>query len=67
MLKQAVLVVLLGMSASAMAGQWQVKVGASAIAPTGDYKLGNSTVEADSELAFTPSVEYLWSCDMILL
>ena len=61
MLKQAVLVVLLGMSASAMAGQWQVKVGASAIAPTGDYKLGNSTVEADSELAFTPSVEYFFN------
>ena len=61
MLKQAVLVVLLGMSASAMAGQWQVKVGASAIAPTGDYKLGNSTVEADSELAFTPSVEHFFN------
>ncbi len=58
MLKQAALIALMGMSASAMAGQFQVKVGASVISPTGDYALGGSTVEADDEFAFTPSVEY---------
>ena len=62
MLKQAVLVVLLGMSASAMAGQWQVKVGASTIAPTGDTTVaGVGLVEADHEYAFTPSVEYFFN------
>ena len=61
MLKQIVLVSLLGMSASAMAGEWQVKVGASALAPTGDYNLGGAIVEADSELGFTPSVEYFFN------
>ena len=46
-----------------MAGQWQVKVGGSAIAPTQDTKIANGTltVEADSELAFTPSVEYFFN------
>lgn len=36
MLKQIAFMTLLGVSASAMAGDWQVKVGASAIAPTKD-------------------------------
>ncbi|AXY55527.1 OmpW family protein [Acinetobacter chinensis] len=63
MLKQAALIALMGLSASAMAGQWQVKVGGSAIAPTQDTKIlgGAATVEADSELAFTPSVEYFFN------
>lgn len=61
MLKQIALVTLLGMSASAMAGEWQVKVGASALAPTGNYNLGGALVEADSELGFTPSVEYFFN------
>lgn len=65
MLKQISLVVLLGMSASAMAGQWQVKVGASAVAPTQETNVNSAvgaiTVEADSELAFTPSVEYFFN------
>lgn len=61
MFKQVALVALMGLSASAMAGQWQVKLGGSAVAPTGDYQLGASTVEADSELAFTPSVEYFFN------
>jgi outer membrane protein len=65
MLKQIALITLMGLSASAaMAGQWQVKVGGSAIAPTQDTTvaaLGNATVEADSELAFTPSVEYFFN------
>ena len=58
MLKQVPLVALMGLSASVMAGQWQVKLGGSAIAPTQDTKTALGVVEADSELAFTPSVEY---------
>ena len=65
MLKQIALITLMGLSASAaMAGQWQIKVGGSAIAPTQDITvaaLGNAKVEADSELAFTPSVEYFFN------
>lgn len=61
MFKQVALVVLMGLSASAMAGQWQVKLGGSAVTPTGDYQLGTSTVEADNEYAFTPSVEYFFN------
>ena len=62
MLKQAVLIGLLGMSASAMAGQWQVKVGGSVIAPTADTSVaGVGKFEADSEYAFTPSVEYFFN------
>lgn len=61
MLKQITLVALMGLSASAMAGQWQVKLGGSVVAPTGDYNLGDTTVEADHEYAFTPSVEYFFN------
>ncbi|MCL6244440.1 MULTISPECIES: OmpW/AlkL family protein [Acinetobacter] len=63
MLKQAALIALLGMSASAMAGQWQVKVGGSVIAPTADTDIldGAATVKADNEYAFTPSVEYFFN------
>ena len=61
MLKQVALVALMGLSASAMAGQWQVKLGGSAIAPTQDTKTALGVVEADSELAFTPSVEYFFN------
>ena len=51
----------MGLSASAMAGQWQVKLGGSAVAPTGDHNYNGLKVEADSELAFTPSVEYFFN------
>lgn len=64
MLIRAVLISLLGISASAFAGQWQVKVGASSVAPTQDTTvaaLGNAVVEADQEYAFTPSVEYFYN------
>ena len=61
MLKQVALVALMGLSASVMAGQWQVKLGGSAIAPTQDTKTALGVVEADSELAFTPSVEYFFN------
>jgi outer membrane protein len=52
----------LGMSASAaMAGQWQVKVGASAVAPTDETRISAGVVKADNEYAFTPSVEYFFN------
>ena len=61
MLKKFAIISLLGMSASAMAGGFQVKVGASLIDPTGESHLGTSVVEADHEFAFTPSVEYFFN------
>ncbi|QIO07084.1 OmpW/AlkL family protein [Acinetobacter shaoyimingii] len=61
MLKQIAIISLLGMSASAMAGQFQVKVGASLLSPTEDSNLGASIVKADNEFAFTPSVEYFFN------
>ncbi|ANF80878.1 hypothetical protein A3K93_00870 [Acinetobacter sp. NCu2D-2] len=62
MLKQLALISLMGLSASAMAGQWQVKVGGSIVSPTGDYELAPDTVvKAADELAFTPSVEYFFN------
>lgn len=62
MLKQVALISLLGFSASAMAGQWQVKVGGSIIAPTADTSVANvGKFEADNEYAFTPSVEYFFN------
>ncbi len=62
MLKQVALIALMGMSASAMAGQWQVKVGGSVMAPTQNTNVaGVGVVEADNELAFTPSVEYFFN------
>ena len=62
MLKQVALIALMGMSASAMAGQWQVKVGGSVISPTQDTTVVPGVVaEADHEYAFTPSVEYFFN------
>lgn len=62
MLKQVALIALMGMSASAMAGQWQVKVGGSVISPTSDTTLApGAVVKADNEFAFTPSVEYFFN------
>ena len=61
MLKQVVLMGLLGMSASAMAGAWQVKVAASIVDPTDSTFVSDvGTVEATREAAFTPSVEYFF-------
>ncbi|MDY6468849.1 OmpW family outer membrane protein [Acinetobacter faecalis] len=61
MLKQVALIALMGMSASAMAGQWQVKVGGSVVAPTNEVNTTIGTIKADNELAFTPSVEYFFN------
>ena len=62
MLKQVALIALMGMSASAMAGQFQVKVGGSVISPTQDTAVaGVGVVKGDDELAFTPSVEYFFN------
>ncbi|EPF70449.1 OmpW/AlkL family protein [Acinetobacter rudis] len=60
MFKQLALVALLGVSASAIAGPWQVKLGGSVLAPTSDTKLGEATVKAEHEFNFTPSVEYFF-------
>ena len=61
MFKKAVLIALMGISSTSFA-QWQVKVGASAIAPTQDTAIlgGAAVVKADDEYAFTPSVEYIF-------
>ncbi|OUY09478.1 hypothetical protein CAP42_11210 [Acinetobacter indicus] len=61
MLKQITLVALMGLSASAMAGQWQVKLGGSVVAPTQDTQTALGVVEAGHEYAFTPSVEYFFN------
>lgn len=62
MFKQLALVALLGVSASAIAGPWQVKLGGSVLAPTSDTAVaGLGTVKADNEVNFTPSVEYFFN------
>ena len=69
MLKKVALIALMGMSASAMAGQWQVKVGASALAPQNDdngtldltsKNLGYQKAVVSNEVNFTPSIEYIF-------
>lgn len=65
MLKKIALVALMGLSASAMAGEWQVKVGASSLAPSEDKNVladgGLTGVKASQEYGFTPSVEYFFN------
>lgn len=64
MFKKLVLIGLMGISASAMAGQWQVKVGGSVLAPSQDTNLIPGIVDnakASSEINFTPSVEYFFN------
>lgn len=62
MLKQIAAIALLGASATAMASPWQVKVGASVLAPTSDTTVQDvGTVKADHEYSFTPSVEYFFA------
>lgn len=73
MLKKALVVAVLGlgMSSVAMANGWQVKVGASSLAPSSDTRIApGMIVEADQEYGFTPSVEYFfndnWSAELLL-
>lgn len=66
MLKQIALVALMGLSASAaMAGQWQVKIGASSLAPSEDKNVlaggAIENVKASQEYGFTPSIEYFFN------
>ncbi|ENX17339.1 hypothetical protein F895_01284 [Acinetobacter sp. CIP 64.2] len=62
MLKKALVVALLGLSSTAFAGGFQVKVGASLIDPTGDTTIApGATVKGDHEFAFTPSIEYFFA------
>ncbi|AOA59589.1 OmpW/AlkL family protein [Acinetobacter larvae] len=61
MLKQAALIALMAVSASAMAGPWQAKFGASLLSPTSDTSIApGAVVKADHEFNFTPSVEYFF-------
>ncbi|ESK53752.1 OmpW/AlkL family protein [Acinetobacter tjernbergiae] len=61
MLKKVLVVALLGLSSTAFAGGFQVKVGASVVAPTDETTVnGVGTLKADYEFAFTPSVEYFF-------
>ena len=61
MLKKLLVITLLGLSSTAFAGGFQVKVGGSVIAPTADTTLAPGVVvKGDHEFAFTPSVEYFY-------
>ena len=61
MLKKLLVITLLGLSSTAFAGGFQVKVGGSVIAPTADTTLApGAVVKGDHEFAFTPSVEYFF-------
>lgn len=62
MLKQtAIAIALLGATSVAMAGNFQVKVGASTVAATQDTALApGAVVKAAQEYVFTPSVEYFF-------
>lgn len=61
MLKQtAIALALVGVSSVVLAGNFQVKVGGSVLAPSSETKLGTNVVKADNEINFTPSVEYFF-------
>ena len=61
MLKKLLVITLLGLSSTAFAGGFQVKVGGSVIAPTADTTVAPGVVvKGDHEFAFTPSVEYFF-------
>lgn len=61
MLKKLLVITLLGLSSTAFAGGFQVKVGGSVIASTADTTLAPGVVvKGDHEFAFTPSVEYFF-------
>lgn len=59
MLKKTLVLALLAASSATFAGNWQVKVGVSDIAPSGENDLGGvKNAKASNQVAFTPSVEY---------
>lgn len=62
MLLRVFILSLLGISASVFAGEWQVKVGASVLAPSSDHNtMADGAVteaKADHAFSFTPSIEY---------
>ncbi|KJV37581.1 OmpW/AlkL family protein [Acinetobacter brisouii] len=63
MLKKTLVLALLAASSATFAGNWQVKVGVSDIAPSGESNLANDTiknVKASNQVAFTPSIEYFF-------
>ncbi|MHA3053154.1 OmpW/AlkL family protein [Acinetobacter sp. ANC 4641] len=64
MLKKTLVLALLAASSATFAGNWQVKVGGSVVAPSEDNNtLANGAlthVKADSAYSFTPSVEYFF-------
>ena len=61
MLKNVLVVALLGLSSTAFAGGFQLKVGGGVIAPTADTTVApGAVVKGDHEFAFTPSVEYFF-------
>lgn len=61
MLKKTLVLALLAASSATFAGNWQVKVGVSDIAPSGENDLGGvKNAKASNQVAFTPSVEYFF-------
>ncbi len=60
MLKQTVLVVLMGSSSVVFAGGFQVKVGASVLAPqsSDNGTVAGAKANVSNEIGFTPSMEY---------
>lgn len=64
MLKKVLVLALLAASSATFAGNWQVKVGGSVLAPSkDDNTLANGLVtnaQADHAFSFTPSIEYFF-------
>lgn len=61
MLKYIAVFVAMGLSTSIFAGDWQLKVGASALAPTSETMTPLGVVKANHELGFTPALEYFFT------
>lgn len=63
MLKNILVFALLGLSTSVFAGDWQVKMGASVLAPQNDDNgtIANTTATVSNEIGFTPSIEYFFA------
>lgn len=70
MLKKTLVLALLAVSSASFAGNWQVKVGGSVVAPSADdstlntkQQLGTDlhNVKAEHAASFTPSIEYFFN------